>query len=452
MVERSFTGTLWRFTALGVPVRVEGSFLVTSLVLGAPLLHQLDQFVAWTAIVFVSILVHELGHALVGRRFGLVPDVRLYAWGGLTSWTAGPAPTRPRRLAISLAGPAVGLVIGAAAWLALRRVPEDSLQLKRVLDQIVFANGIWGLVNLAPVLPLDGGNAFAAVLGMVAPAREEQGSRLVSAVTGIGLGVIALANGWSMAGVFAIWLGIDGAKRFVASLQHEKDEALIARLQPIFTAALDREDGAALVAAAEPALRGARTDRARAWLVENLALGHALAGALDEAVAALGRAPAAQPASTQVEGFVLWKVVAQRKRDAAVAAGIDPAVVEGAVPSRDESGSLPWKIASELLRDEAEVELDAVRFGRVREAGEILGRDRDAARLGEILFDRAPDPDLAFAVCCAWARAREATIAAVFAEKAIELGFRDFDRADAAPELALADGREAKRAFDRARA
>jgi hypothetical protein len=77
-------------------------------------------------------------------------------------------------------------------------------------------------------------------------------------------------------------------------------------------------------------------------------------------------------------------------------------------------------------------DLDSVGYARVREAGEVLGRDGEAARVGERLFDRAPDPDLAFALACAWARAGNAARSADFAARAVALGFRAWERAEAA--------------------
>ena len=73
--------------------------------------------------------------------------------------------------------------------------------------------------------------------------------------------------------------------------------------------------------------------------------------------------------------------------------------------------------------------MSAIDFGRAREAAEVLGRQREAARLGELLFERAPDPDLAFAVACAWAGAGEAARAEDYAMKAVDLGFRHWERA-----------------------
>jgi hypothetical protein len=98
--------------------------------------------------------------------------------------------------------------------------------------------------------------------------------------------------------------------------------------------------------------------------------------------------------------------------------------------------------------------MDAVDFARAREAAEVLGREADAARLGEALFDEAPDPDLAFVLASLWAGAGRARWAERWAAKAAALGFRDRERAaealpgkagERARQVLIADNVAAKR-------
>src|SRR5260370_29282128 len=73
----------------GIPVSVEITFILMALVLGRDRRADMTLLIEWIVVVFFSVLLHEFGHALVGRAFGLVPRIRLYAFGGLTSWSAG---------------------------------------------------------------------------------------------------------------------------------------------------------------------------------------------------------------------------------------------------------------------------------------------------------------------------------------------------------------------------
>src|SRR5580693_1161868 len=101
-----------------IPVRVHGSFLLVVVFLG---LQGGDPsgIVMWAVVVFLGVLLHELGHALVGRSFGLTPRIDLIGFGGLTSWSAESARKleRVKRVAISLAGPFTGIAIGLFTWI-----------------------------------------------------------------------------------------------------------------------------------------------------------------------------------------------------------------------------------------------------------------------------------------------------------------------------------------------
>src|SRR5450755_4606674 len=96
------------FTLFGIPVWVRGSFFVVTVMLGATTGTNIQSLLLWTAIVFFSVMAHELGHAFMGRAFGLAPSIQLVGMGGLTSWVGGRNVGPGRSLLISLAGPAVG--------------------------------------------------------------------------------------------------------------------------------------------------------------------------------------------------------------------------------------------------------------------------------------------------------------------------------------------------------
>jgi hypothetical protein len=171
--------------------------------------------------------------------------------------------------------------------------------------------------------------------------------------------------------------------------------------------------------------------------------------AVDEAARALSAAAAGERPSLAVEAFVVTIAVGQRQR---AAGRVAPSAEDDRARAPHEADQDdPWLEALTALRRPAGGAIDAVLFGRVREAAEVLLRDVEAARIGEALLDGAPDPDLAFALSCAWARAGDTGRAAGLAVRAIELGFRDWERATEAPELAKLAGDRAWRGFERAR-
>ncbi|HEY6912923.1 MAG TPA: site-2 protease family protein [Myxococcales bacterium] len=146
------------------PVSVYPWFFITAVLLGAGYGFGW-KMLAWILVVFVSILVHELGHAVVGRVFGGRPEIRLEAFGGVTF---PQFPTRPgpgKQFVLSLAGPVAGLLLGGAAFLLVRGWPPDPRSVSAFLmSQFIDVSVLWAAFNLLPILPLDGGNMMLAFL------------------------------------------------------------------------------------------------------------------------------------------------------------------------------------------------------------------------------------------------------------------------------------------------
>src|SRR5690606_39202292 len=91
--------------------------------------------VSWMFIVFVSVLVHELGHALASRAFGYQPTITLAWLGGHTHPNApGPIPW-DRDLLLTLAGPLFGLLLGLACWAAHASMDSPHPALAYLLEE-----------------------------------------------------------------------------------------------------------------------------------------------------------------------------------------------------------------------------------------------------------------------------------------------------------------------------
>lgn len=154
-----------RFSLFGIPVRVHPLFWLVTAILGWS--GNSPQFtLIWMGCCFISILVHELGHALTARHFGYPPEIVLYSFGGLASFHPGWGYTTRRAVLILFAGPGAGFLLYAAvkclelSLIHFRLFPEDKNQFLNVmvaLQDMEYINLWWGLVNLLPVYPLDGG-------------------------------------------------------------------------------------------------------------------------------------------------------------------------------------------------------------------------------------------------------------------------------------------------------
>ena len=108
------------FSVLGIPVRVSPWYWLGTLILGWGLAQQSPKLLLlWEVAAFFSILLHEMGHAVVMRRFGEYPRIVLYQMGGLA--IGGGGRSSREQIMISAAGPAVQLLL-AALCIALVRV------------------------------------------------------------------------------------------------------------------------------------------------------------------------------------------------------------------------------------------------------------------------------------------------------------------------------------------
>jgi Zn-dependent protease len=148
------------FRLFGFPVRIHPLFWLGAALLGAWTLELGLLYMAiWIAVVFVSILVHELGHAIAFRRFGSDAHIVLWVFGGLAvpySSVAG----RGRRIVVSLAGPGAGFLLCGLVYGSDKLTDWGSSGGVPVAMLYIFLFGVnlyWGILNLLPVFPLDGG-------------------------------------------------------------------------------------------------------------------------------------------------------------------------------------------------------------------------------------------------------------------------------------------------------
>jgi Zn-dependent protease len=219
------------FQVFGFPVRVHPFFWLIGLLLGFPALQGENgpiNMVIWLVAMFVSILIHELGHALMIRRFGREAHIVLYAMGGLaiegrpqssygSPWSLDsytgyqPKPRSPQeQILISAAGPGIqlalaGLILaaivmsGGRVGISRGLIPLPVFQLSGslagnenlyvLIHDLLFINIFWALMNLLPVLPLDGGQIALQVLMQQDPWQGTVRALWLSVITG---GIVAL--------------------------------------------------------------------------------------------------------------------------------------------------------------------------------------------------------------------------------------------------------------------
>ncbi|MGH9137848.1 MAG: site-2 protease family protein, partial [Acidimicrobiales bacterium] len=190
------------FSLGGIPVRVEPSFWLIVLLLGFTPRTTPTLLAGWVAIVFVSVLVHELGHAVAFRAFGSEPTIVLHGFGGLTY--GRPVRGRWRSIVVSLAGPLSALVLlgvpAAAAFLS-GWAGDQSDTVHQLVVMAAWVNVGWSVLNLIPLLPLDGGHVCEQLVG-------GRGARIVTIALAIPLVVLGLRAGFVFGAFLAGFLAV----------------------------------------------------------------------------------------------------------------------------------------------------------------------------------------------------------------------------------------------------
>lgn len=195
------------FRLFDMPVTVRGSFLLIAALIGLVGVGGVAETVAWIVIVFASILIHELGHAVTARMFGSEVAIELNGLGGLTRWSAPHGELTPgRRASIAAAGSATGLLFGGLVWLVASRFGPYPTLAGFVLDSLIYVNVFWGLLNWLPIRPLDGGHLLESLLEKIAPNRAEVIARIVFTATAAAALAISLSMRLFFIAVLAGWL------------------------------------------------------------------------------------------------------------------------------------------------------------------------------------------------------------------------------------------------------
>ncbi len=423
---------------LGIPIKIESSFLVLSAFLAASRGLNLSLLLEWLAVVFISVLLHELGHALVARRFGLSPQITLYSMGGLTSWSEVTEIAPPKHLAISLAGPAAGFLLGGVLFVAaptlLRAAPSELLTV--AYHDLLWVNIGWGVFNLFPILPLDGGHVLLTLERWLTRKQDQIISHTISLLSSLTITCLAftLRSWWVV--ILGIWFAYSNATFLLHRLKTSRDKKLEPKLQEAHKAITDGKLDVALDIIAEiqnkaltqwmrseasrllifTLIRQKRYKQAEEELTKFYGLfgpEHYLQGMLsfekDEMSQAIPDLKIAFDQSPDYQlGLMLSQALMAEKRYADVLDLCGHDVMSQAI----------WPLSINL-------QIDAFNNHEF----EISGR------AGALAYEQKPDPHIAYNAGCAFARASDSTQALVWLERAIASGFSNKNLLATDPDL-----------------
>ena len=214
------------FVLFRFPVRIHPFFWLVAVILGYQAISTPADLLIWVLALFLSILIHELGHAVTMRLYGFHPWITLYGMGGLASYNRGDAYNSRgngplAQILISLAGPGAGFLLSGVIIAVVELTGHDALghlkflfgmaehipdwigttMLTVFVHHVLFVSLLWGLVNLMPVYPLDGGQIAREILLVANPRDGIRLSLWLSIFTAAALAVIGLLL-WQSQGLF----------------------------------------------------------------------------------------------------------------------------------------------------------------------------------------------------------------------------------------------------------
>ncbi|HEX5131026.1 MAG TPA: site-2 protease family protein [Candidatus Krumholzibacteria bacterium] len=191
--------TLGLGSLFGIPVRVHGTFPLV-LVLYAAEAGRTGSArdallgAALVLCVFACVVLHELGHSLVVRRYGIrVRDIVLFPIGGVAR--AESIPEDPRQeINVAIAGPIVNFVIAGVLFIVLAARGASPLETGFFVD-LAWVNLVLGVFNLVPAFPMDGGRILRGALSMRMPYLvATRRARDVGQIIALGFATIAFIN------------------------------------------------------------------------------------------------------------------------------------------------------------------------------------------------------------------------------------------------------------------
>lgn len=218
-----------------IAVRINPFFWLMALFIGWLNAKNFSEIIVWVFVVFISVLVHEMGHALTALFFKQKVQIQLTAFGGLTI-REGKKLNPGKEFLVVLAGPLFGLMLFIIAAFCMRYLKEDSSLLFYLLKVVSLVNLLWSLLNLIPVMPLDGGQLLKIVMEKIFGFQGVKGVHFVSLILASLLTILALVVGQFFIAILFIILAYTSYKGIKQS-QVMKIEDTDNQLQEAFESA-----------------------------------------------------------------------------------------------------------------------------------------------------------------------------------------------------------------------
>lgn len=211
-----------------IPVRAYPLFFLMAFLIGWVNTMDLYNTLIWVAVITVSVLVHEYGHALTAVLFGQTAQIDLVGLGGLTTRN-GPKLPLWKDFFIVLNGPLAGFLLWILSLKLLRMTEDHTTLWAKALWISVQVNLFWTLVNLLPVQPLDGGHLLTIMMEAIFGFRGMKIAYFISSLMAVAISLFFFALQYILPGALFLLMAFEGFRMWRMSLsmtRQDKDTTL----------------------------------------------------------------------------------------------------------------------------------------------------------------------------------------------------------------------------------
>jgi stage IV sporulation protein FB len=194
-----------------IPIKIHPLFWVFAFLIGWLNSGGLTGALIWTIIILISVLVHECGHAITAIAFGQKVRIQLVAFGGLTL-RHGPKLKPWQDFIVVLCGPLAGFMLFFLCRALLPLAATRSPTFLFALQVATTVNLIWTLLNLLPIMPLDGGKLFSIILESIFGFKGLKAALIISVGLGFVLSLISFVFNQLFLGILFFLLAYESLR------------------------------------------------------------------------------------------------------------------------------------------------------------------------------------------------------------------------------------------------
>jgi stage IV sporulation protein FB len=346
--------------------------------------------------------------------------------GGATSWDASVELSPLNRMLISLSGPVAGFLFGGIVFLLGSLGLNSAGPISTVYYDLLWVNIGWGIFNLLPMLPLDGGQVLVTLETWLVWKKSQLISHAISLLIALGIVSLALSYRSIWIAILGGWFTYSNGTFVLEKLNEHHDYKLKADFERIRESIDDKEFDYALnvVRRVQKSAHSSRVQRDAAWLLIFILIRQ---GRYKDAEDELIRYEGRFGEDSYLKGFFFF-----RQREIAVAIqhlkkgfGHKPSEQTGMLLSQALTKEGRFLELLELIKHPV---MDEVRWELSRDLHEDSFSASDfgiSAQAGVMSYELSPDPTLAYNIGCAFARGGELDTALHWLERAVQTGFDD---------------------------